>query len=84
MLTNEPSLVAGACELLAEVLAHNAEALAGLYRTGIFFFLLAYCGSNLGEAARLLKVGIGAQEAGRCKGPAAAGTDSMNTKQGLN
>lgn len=29
--------------------------MAALYRTGIQFFLLAYCGSNLREAARLLR-----------------------------
>ncbi|GAB4814092.1 hypothetical protein N2152v2_001138 [Parachlorella kessleri] len=55
VLTAEPSLVSATCELLHEVLAHNPGALAGLYRTGIFFFLLAYCGSNLQEAAALLK-----------------------------
>lgn len=33
----------------------TADGLAALYRTGIHFFLLAYCGSNLREAARLLK-----------------------------
>lgn len=33
-----------------------ADGLALLYRTGLQFFLLAYCGSNLREAARLLKV----------------------------
>jgi DnaJ family protein C protein 13 len=54
VLTGEPALVAGGCALLLAVLRHNEEAMAGLYRTGVFFFLLAYCGSNLGEAARLL------------------------------
>lgn len=69
ILTNEPSLVAGACELLREVLAHNPAALAGLYRTGAFFFLLAYCGSNLGEAARLLHVSaVGFVSGGWCVG----------------
>lgn len=32
-----------------------ADGLAALYRTGIHFFALAYCGSNLREVARLLK-----------------------------
>ena len=33
-----------------------ADGLAVLYRTGLHFFALAYCGSNLLEVARLLKV----------------------------
>ena len=34
----------------------TADGLAVLYRTGLHFFALAYCGSNLQEVARLLKV----------------------------
>jgi len=34
----------------------TADGLAALYRTGFHFFALAYCGSNLREVARLLKV----------------------------
>jgi DnaJ family protein C protein 13 len=55
VLTGDPALVSAACALLLTVLRHNADGLAVLYRTGIQFFLLVYCGSNLREAARLLK-----------------------------
>lgn len=34
----------------------GADGLTVLYRTGLHFFTLAYCGSNLQEVARLLKV----------------------------
>lgn len=56
MATGEPALVAGSTALLEGVLRHNGEALPRLYRTGAFFFALAYCGSNLLELARLLRV----------------------------
>ncbi|KAK9809260.1 hypothetical protein WJX72_012293 [[Myrmecia] bisecta] len=56
LLTGEPSLVSLASALLEEVLLHNREALPRLYQTGLFFFALAYCGSNLAEIARLFKV----------------------------
>ena len=54
-LTGEPTLVAAAASLLLLLVEHNDEAASGLYRTGIFFFLLSYCGSNLVEVARLFK-----------------------------
>lgn len=56
MATGEPSLVAGAAALLETVLRHDGDALPRLYITGAFFFALAYCGSNLLEIARLLRV----------------------------
>lgn len=56
LLTGEPELVGSGCALLEEILRNNAEAAAQLYRTGAFFFALAYCGSNLLELACLLKV----------------------------
>ncbi len=55
MLTGEPPLVSAAASLLLEVLQHNEEALPRLYTTGVFFFCLAYCGSNLAEISRLLQ-----------------------------
>ena len=54
-LTGEPALVAAAAVLLLDVTRHNGEAMGGMYRTGVFFFLLAYCGSNLLEVARLFQ-----------------------------
>ncbi|KAK9868448.1 hypothetical protein WJX84_004951 [Apatococcus fuscideae] len=56
ILTGEPGLVSLAASLLENVLQHNIAALATLYQTGIYFFGLAYCGSNLSELARLFKV----------------------------
>ena len=56
ILTGEPALVALAFALLESVLEHNIAALATLYQTGIYFFGLAYCGSNLMELAHLFKV----------------------------
>lgn len=56
ILTGEPALVSLAASLLETVLQHNIAALATLSQTGIYFFGLAYCGSNLSELARLFKV----------------------------
>lgn len=56
LLTGEPALVSLAVMLLEVVLEHNGPALASLYQTGVFFFALAYCGSNLVEIGRLFKV----------------------------
>ena len=58
MATGEPSLVAGAAALLETVLRHDSDILPRLYTTGAFFFALAYCGSNLLEIARLLRVSV--------------------------
>ena len=57
VLTGEPALVSHACALLELVLEHNRPALATLFQTGLFYFALAYCGSNLVEIGRLFKVG---------------------------
>ena len=56
VLTGEPALVSLAAALLAEVVDHNPDALRRLPLTGLFFFALAYCGSNLVELSRLLHV----------------------------
>ncbi|KFM22645.1 DnaJ-like protein subfamily C member 13 [Auxenochlorella protothecoides] len=56
LLTNDPALVSGACTLMLRTLCHDEAALGQLYRTGAFFFALAYCGSNQLEAAHLLKL----------------------------
>jgi DnaJ family protein C protein 13 len=56
ILTGEPALVSAAASLLLTVLERNRDALAELHKTGLHFFALAYCGSNLRELARLLKV----------------------------
>lgn len=56
LLTGEPALVSLAAMLLEVVLEHNRPALAALYQSGLFFFALAYCGSNLVEIGRLFKV----------------------------
>lgn len=48
--------MASAASLLQRALQHNAEALPRLYQTGLYFFALAYCGSNLVEVATLFQV----------------------------
>lgn len=48
--------MAGAARLLELILTHNSAALPKLYRTGVFFFALAYLGSNLAEISSLFKV----------------------------
>ena len=56
LLTGEPALVSLSAALLEVVLDHNTDALGRLAYTGLFFFALAYCGSNLVELARLFHV----------------------------
>ncbi|GMH45130.1 hypothetical protein BSKO_13087 [Bryopsis sp. KO-2023] len=56
MLTSDPVLVSGAATLLQRIVEHNGVVLPRLYLTGVFFFCLAYCGSNLVEVANLFKV----------------------------
>ena len=56
VLTGEPALVSHGVALLEAVLEHNRPALASLFQTGVFFFALAYCGSNLVEVGRLFQV----------------------------
>ena len=70
VLTGEPVLVAAASVLVLKLVEHNEEAMASLYQTGVFFFLLSYCGSNLVEVSRLFKAAhlrqrfLGAADAG--------------------
>ena len=56
MLTGEPELFDAASKLLYSSLEYNQEALQRLYKTGVFFFILAYCGSNFEYAANLLQL----------------------------
>ena len=49
-------MVSRAAELLEESLLSNPAALAQLYSTGVYYFALAYCGSNLLDIARLFAV----------------------------
>ena len=56
VLTGEPALVSMAAALLEAMMEHNSAGIATLYQTGVFFFALAYCGSNLVEIGRLFKV----------------------------
>lgn len=69
-LTGEPALVAAISVLILKLVEHNEDAMASLYQTGIFFFLLSYCGSNLVEVSRLFKAAhlrqrfLGAADAG--------------------
>lgn len=56
MVTGNPALVSLAAALLEEVVKDNPDVLPRLYETGVFFFALAYGGSNLVEIARLLQV----------------------------
>eukprot|EP00850_Spirogloea_muscicola_P013506 SM000092S24474 [mRNA] locus=s92:75259:82133:- [translate_table: standard] len=54
ILTGEPAVVAGAASLLEAAMRHNPRAMARLYTTGVFYYLLAYGGSNLRSTALLL------------------------------
>ena len=56
LLTGEPALVSLSAAVLEAVMDHNMDAMSRLTSTGIFFFALAYCGSNLVELARLFHV----------------------------
>ncbi|MCO5552633.1 hypothetical protein L7F22_006148 [Adiantum nelumboides] len=53
ILTGEPIIVEGAASLLKAVVTRNPKAMARLYNTGAFYFLLTYAGSNLNSAANL-------------------------------
>jgi len=54
LLTSDPGVVSAASRLLLSALRHDATALASLMYTGVHFFALAYCGSNLEEVSALL------------------------------
>ncbi|XRB20209.1 J domain-containing protein [Pseudoscourfieldia marina] len=55
VLTNHSGIVAGCCSLVLALCDGAAvEKLSRLYRTGLFFFVLMYTGSDLLECAKLL------------------------------
>lgn len=56
ILTSDPEIVSGTARLLRIIVEHNRLVLPRLYLTGVFFFSLAYCGSNLAEIAYLFKI----------------------------
>jgi len=51
-----PCLYIYAPYIYAPEMQDNKAALAYLYQTGVFYFALAYCGSNLLEIASLFQV----------------------------
>ena len=53
ILSGEPAIVDGAASLLKAVVTRNPKAMVRLYNTGVFYFLLAYAGSNLNSVANL-------------------------------
>lgn len=56
LLTNDPEFVNKACNLLSLYVGQNSDAIKGIYQTGIFFYILAYSGSDLVEPAKFLKL----------------------------
>jgi len=54
LLANDYCVVDTAARLIREVLAHNQSAVEQIYKTGLFYFALAYEGANLMEIAFLL------------------------------
>ncbi|KAL2651546.1 hypothetical protein R1flu_019674 [Riccia fluitans] len=53
LLTGEPAVVEGAASLLKAIGTRNPKAMSRLYNTGVFYFALAYGGSNLKSVASL-------------------------------
>ncbi|XP_078182422.1 DNAJ heat shock N-terminal domain-containing protein [Carex rostrata] len=53
ILTNEPSIVESAASLLKSIVTRNPKAMIRLYSTGVFYFALAYAGSNLLSISQL-------------------------------
>ncbi|KAJ4802760.1 DnaJ subfamily C GRV2 [Rhynchospora pubera] len=53
ILTNEPSIVESAASLLKSIVTRNPKAMIRLYSTGVFYFALAYPGSNLLSISQL-------------------------------
>lgn len=47
--------MAASARLLATCLAGHEQAMQKLYSSGLFYFALAYCGSNLEELGELLR-----------------------------
>ena len=54
MLVNNPTLVENAAEMLTTIVDCNEDAMAKLYLTGVFFFAMAYSGSNFLKISTLL------------------------------
>ena len=54
MLVNNPTIVETAAETLDTLVANNEDAMNKLYLTGVFFFALAYSGSNYLKISKLL------------------------------
>lgn len=52
-MTNEPSIVESAASLLKSIVTRNPKAMIRLYSTGVFYFALAYPGSNLLSISQL-------------------------------
>lgn len=55
LLTFDPVLVEKVATLLALIAEYNHDA-ANLYRTGVFYFILMYTGSNVLPIARFLQM----------------------------
>lgn len=56
LLTNDPEFVNKSCHLLSAYISQNGDAMKTIYQTGIFFYILAYSGSDLIEAAKFLRI----------------------------
>ena len=56
MLTNNSAMVNEAAQLIQVIATQNDELMGNLYCTGVFFFCLAYSGTDMLEVARFLKV----------------------------
>jgi len=55
ILTNDPDFVNKACKLLRLFVEQNASEIKTIYQTGVFYYILAYSGSDLVEPAKFLK-----------------------------
>lgn len=55
ILCGDPQVVSQSAALIHAVVQNNRDVLPKLYLTGIYFFCLAYCGSNLLEISQLFK-----------------------------
>ncbi|GIM04041.1 hypothetical protein Vretimale_8678, partial [Volvox reticuliferus] len=72
ILTFHPSIVSATCAILDTLLTPHPDALARLHLTGVFYFALAYPGSDLTAPARLLHRTHLAQDFAGLTGGAAA------------
>lgn len=55
VLCGDPQVVSQSAALVHAVVQYNRDVMPKLYLTGIYFFCLAYCGSNLMEISQLFK-----------------------------